>query len=473
MKEGLNMAHVMKMSKGACGHMIKHYERAKDEQGEYVKFGNQEINLSLTHLNYNLAPERSQGNFIRQRCTEVKCLNRKDVNVACDWVVTVPKSLPEHQHEAFFKSVYKFLEDKYGKENVVSAFVHKDESQPHIHFCFVPVVTDKKKGIQKVSAYELLNKRELQRFHGDLQNHVEKQLGCKVDVLNGATMDGNRSISELKRETDQLNLKIQNMPDMGFKTLLFDKDNIKVSKEDYNALNEQYKVVKRGFANLFAEHSLLAQKMSELNTQKADLEELKNHYQVLYSSQTNLNKVLENTQQSLKIAEIDVDIYKNYFLNAQDKVEGLKTKLSQATQEIEKLSSQLDKSKTYVARVKTLESELDTVKKNFSVSVEKRVSKHIQPYIMQVAELKDQMQDFEDLKMQHERDQKIINSFKPAMLSIQKIKNLQKEVNWNSEYFSENGAKNASIQYEQGRLIEALGVKEVKQPITRNRARTL
>mgnify|MGYP001021156440 CR=1 FL=1 len=29
------MAHVMKMTRWAVGHMFKHYERAKDEKGEY------------------------------------------------------------------------------------------------------------------------------------------------------------------------------------------------------------------------------------------------------------------------------------------------------------------------------------------------------------------------------------------------------------------------------------------------------
>ena len=94
------MANAQKYTKSACGHMTAHYERAKDENGEYIKFGNQNIDPSRTHLNYNLAPLRvsdgvsgvsGQIDFIRQRTTEARTLNRADVNVMVSWVVTLPK----------------------------------------------------------------------------------------------------------------------------------------------------------------------------------------------------------------------------------------------------------------------------------------------------------------------------------------------------------------------------------------------
>nr|CDL66204.1 unnamed protein product [uncultured bacterium] len=205
------MAHVMKMTRGAVGHMCKHYERAKDEKGEYVKFGNEDIDTSQSHMNYNLAPERnSQGGFIKTRCSEVVCLNRKDVNVACSWVVTLPKDFKEHnevREREFFEGTYKFLEERYGKDNVVSAYVHMDETTPHMHFCFVPVIYDKKKEKLKVSAKEVVCKYDLQTFHNDLQGYLEQSRGIRANVLNEATIEGNKSIDELKRGTaiDQLN----------------------------------------------------------------------------------------------------------------------------------------------------------------------------------------------------------------------------------------------------------------------------
>jgi plasmid recombination enzyme len=197
------MAHVMKLTKGALGHMLKHYERAKDQEGNYVKFGNQDINTALSGMNYNLAPKRdiTQGEFIKKRCQEVYCMNRKDVNVCCSWIVTAPKDLKENDLPNFFAKTYDFLQNRYGKDNVVSAYVHMDETTPHIHFAFVPVTYDKKKERYKVSAFEVITKKDLQSFHSDLEKYINKELGYEIAILNGATKDGNKSIQELKRQS--------------------------------------------------------------------------------------------------------------------------------------------------------------------------------------------------------------------------------------------------------------------------------
>lgn len=206
------MANVAKYTRGACGHLMKHYERAKDENGEYVKFHNQDIDPARTHLNYNLAPDRnvSQWGFVKQRCEDVYCCKRSDVNVMCSWVITAPKDFLEAHpelEERFFQESYDFLENRYGKDNVISAYVHRDENTPHMHFAFVPVTHDKKKQRDKVSAFEVITRNELKTFHKALESHLEQRLGCKVNILNEATKDGNKSIDELKRETAQKQLK--------------------------------------------------------------------------------------------------------------------------------------------------------------------------------------------------------------------------------------------------------------------------
>lgn len=198
---GFSMANLQKYTKSATGHLTKHFERAKDINGDYIKFGNQDIDIQKSHLNYNLAPEHDQIEFIRQRCSEVQCLNRKDVNVMCSWVVTAPKNLDQGEEKVFFKHTYDFLANRYGKKNVISAYVHLDEKSPHMHFAFVPVAFDKNKGIEKVSAKEVITRNDLQSFHKDLEKHLERTLGHEVDILNEATKEGNKSIDELKRGT--------------------------------------------------------------------------------------------------------------------------------------------------------------------------------------------------------------------------------------------------------------------------------
>lgn len=164
------MANAEKFTRAACGHMFAHYERAKDKNGDYIQFGNQSIDTSRSEQNYNLAihQQERQGEFVKKRCGEVHCLNRKDVNVMCSWIVTQPQNFPQEDSREFFEQTYKFLENRYGKENVVSSYVHMDETTPHMHFAFVPVVYDKKKERLTVSAKQCINRNELSIFHKDL-----------------------------------------------------------------------------------------------------------------------------------------------------------------------------------------------------------------------------------------------------------------------------------------------------------------
>lgn len=189
------MAHVAKHTRVATGHLCAHYDRSAQN------ISNENIDTERTKENYNLALNReiSQVEFIQERTREVQCMNRKDVNVMCSWLVTAPKDLPAEDNRQFFEESYKFLSARYGGEqNVVSAYVHMDEKQPHLHFAFVPVVMDKKKNEPKVSAKEAVTRKDLQTFHDDLDLHLANVFGRSLGVLNEATKDGNKSIAELK-----------------------------------------------------------------------------------------------------------------------------------------------------------------------------------------------------------------------------------------------------------------------------------
>lgn len=191
------MAHMMKHTKASCGHMFAHFDR----KAEHIS--NENLDSTRTHLNYNLATHQQmdQGEFVRQRCSEVRCQNRKDVNVMVSWVITAPKDLPEQEQRQFFKASYDFCKKRYGEENVVSAYVHMDEVTPHMHFAFVPIVQNKKRGGYKVSAKECVNRSDLQTYHKDLEAYVSRVLGHEVGILNEATKEGNKSIEELKRQS--------------------------------------------------------------------------------------------------------------------------------------------------------------------------------------------------------------------------------------------------------------------------------
>ena len=165
-------------------------------------YKNQKIDHSKTHLNYNLAPEHkdmTDYEYMKKRCEEFKILKRKDVNWLVSWVITMPTDYIGSK-ALFFREAYNFMENKYGKENVVSAYVHLDETSPHMHFCFVPVVFDKKKQEYKVNAKQCINKTELKQIHPQMQEYLETKLQTKVNILNGATAEGNKTIEQLKNE---------------------------------------------------------------------------------------------------------------------------------------------------------------------------------------------------------------------------------------------------------------------------------
>lgn len=70
-----------------------------------------------------------------------------------------------------------------------------------MHFAFVPVVVDRKRNGWKLSAKEAITRADLQHIHEQMQEQLTHELGVPVNLLNEATVAGNRSIEELKRGT--------------------------------------------------------------------------------------------------------------------------------------------------------------------------------------------------------------------------------------------------------------------------------
>lgn len=170
---------------------------------------NKEIDIERSHLNYDLCEKEGDTlSRLQSRLDEVYCMKRKDVKACCEWVVTLPTELEEKGPEAqrqFFEKTYEFLAGRYGKENVVSANVHVDETTPHMHFDFVPVVWDEKKQREKVSAKEVLTRNELKSFHQDLDNFLKKEIPeiYQEGILNGKTI-GIEDIKDFKKYADDI-----------------------------------------------------------------------------------------------------------------------------------------------------------------------------------------------------------------------------------------------------------------------------
>ena len=211
------MANVAKYRSAGCGHLFKHFERAKElneETGEmeYVRFRNQEIDATRTHLNYNLAPERydengelitSQLEILHRRLKDedIYFRKRRDANVMCSCCLTKPKDLPANESERFFRTGYRALAERYGEDNVISAYVHRDENEDHMHFSFVPVVYDVKKERLTVSAKMKISRTDLQTLHPYLTAAMIAEFGYDVGIENGSTKEGNVTTDQLKAQT--------------------------------------------------------------------------------------------------------------------------------------------------------------------------------------------------------------------------------------------------------------------------------
>ena len=67
----------------------------------------------------------------------------------------------------------KFIEDTFGKENILYSVIHLDEKTPHIHCSLVPIKDGKLN-----SSYWFDGPQKLKKFHTDY-NNVIKHLGLK------------------------------------------------------------------------------------------------------------------------------------------------------------------------------------------------------------------------------------------------------------------------------------------------------
>lgn len=187
------MAHVMKIKATGVAPMVAHYERTPEiERG----FRRENIDPERTSENYNLRPS-NVSEQIHQAMQEhervAKRAVRSDANVLVDWVVTLPKDCQGKDARGFFEAVTEFIEDRYGKKNVVGAYVHMDETTPHIHVPVVPAIEG------KLQASKMINRKDLQSFHGELGKFVDKSLGYHVSIELDESQKGEKQLSHLSQ----------------------------------------------------------------------------------------------------------------------------------------------------------------------------------------------------------------------------------------------------------------------------------
>ena len=118
-------------------------------------YSNKDIDHSRTHLNYHLKEPTGSylDTFYATREQEhlkgnLRLTGKKQSTLLCEFMVTSDKAffdrIGEERTRQFFEDAYRFACMKVGGEQyIVSAVVHMDESTPHMHLSFVPVVRGK------------------------------------------------------------------------------------------------------------------------------------------------------------------------------------------------------------------------------------------------------------------------------------------------------------------------------------------
>lgn len=291
------MAHVQKFTRGSANRIIGHCEREKSDNGDYLKYKtSSDIDNTKTHQNIHMrfkdgltAHER-----LAKRLEEVYVFNRKDVNVMCDWVLTYPETLPldNKKIKYFFSSSVKFLQQRYGKQNLISANIHMDEAQPHLHYCFVPVVYDTKKQRNKVSAKEVLNRRDLETFHNDLGSYLQKEIGLNPELIHsGITKNqgGNKSISQLKTASAKLEQ--------------IESEIIEAKYRLQNIKLEQQEEIERTKKVIHQYHTLVTDKIPEA---QAEMQKIKSKYAEVKESTNALQQDYKNKKQTLERIAFDI-----------------------------------------------------------------------------------------------------------------------------------------------------------------------
>jgi hypothetical protein len=107
---------------------------------------------------------------------------RKDAVVAVEYLMTASpewwKSATTEQQEKFFNRCVAWLGDKYGRENILVATIHRDETSPHLSAFVVPLTADK-----RLSAKEFIGNKtkmsEDQTTFADRMKDLGLQRGIK------------------------------------------------------------------------------------------------------------------------------------------------------------------------------------------------------------------------------------------------------------------------------------------------------
>jgi len=198
---------------GQLALIYRHNERKN------TNYSNKDINKQNSIKNYSIKSINTsyQKAFkILKEQYNLKGQIKKVSNVMCELIITSDKYffelIGENETERYFQMAYDFVKDyqNLGEQYIVSAKVHLDETTPHLHIVFIPVIHkfDKKSGkmVDKISCSEFWKGKDSYKKLQDSFYKCVKDNGFDLERGKSNNVE-HLSTEKLKQITDYENIK--------------------------------------------------------------------------------------------------------------------------------------------------------------------------------------------------------------------------------------------------------------------------
>ena len=218
------MAHIAKYKATSVGHMLAHYRRDESSLGrdnidpKCVK--NDMVVAHYTNKDGKLVvgrvvPREGEPNWgtVERRIERVneaqkaagKRATRKDAVVMADVVVTLPDNVRKGDEDRFFRLTYWYLSNKFGIDNMMGGYVHKDEvlkdgtpARDHMHAPFTPILDG------RFNYKQMCPRSFYQSMHKELGDYLERCLGYRPEVELGEDTRARRVYTDKSVDIDRV-----------------------------------------------------------------------------------------------------------------------------------------------------------------------------------------------------------------------------------------------------------------------------
>lgn len=196
------MAHIAKYKATSVGHMLAHYRRdASSMERNNIDPKRVKNDMIVAHYTNKdgqlvvgrVVPREGEPNWgtVQRRIERVneaqkaagKRATRKDAVVMADVVVTLPDNVRKGDEDRFFRLTYWYLSNKFGIDNMMGGYVHKDEvlkdgtpARDHMHVPFTPILDG------RFNYKKMCPRMFYQNMHRELGDYLEKRLGYRPEV---------------------------------------------------------------------------------------------------------------------------------------------------------------------------------------------------------------------------------------------------------------------------------------------------